>query len=499
MIHIKQSHDCDVLIVGAGPAGAVAASYIANAGFTVWLLDKDQFPRDKVCGDFIGPVGLVELMRIGVSRDVLYQQSNKIDYASAYLNGRELVSAAIPAIPNLPPFGRVIPRKQLDQWIVDAARKAGSKMLQGYRINAIRHEKDSVVVAAVRDKKKSRIRARLLIGADGSNSVVARTLRGYAPPDHDRIVAVRAYYGGVSGPDNRCDLYFSSDSFPGYCWLFPTGEATANVGVGVASKTLPQGKRALKSLLQQLVDKDSALGQRLHDARVLGKVAGWPLTTYDHRQPIVWDRVMLSGDAAGLINPLNGEGIQYALLSGRWSAYYAIQGLTHDSLSAKQLTAYTQTVERELRYDMAISNLIVQLIRNRHLAPVWLRTLEIIGTAAREQPGYAEIAGGVLAGLIPANNLLGYQIIGGTIKQAALSVGGEVFYRSIRNPADSMRLGIDAGKAGAAMVVNSLRNPVETVKWGIGVTANAAELANQYYRDVTGRQIFGGHSLTGDY
>jgi geranylgeranyl reductase family protein len=487
MIAIRQPNDCDVLIIGAGPAGAVAAYYLAHAGCQVWLVDKHSFPRDKVCGDFVGPVGLVELLHLGITRDVVYQQSNKINQASVYLNGDQLVTAPIPVIPGLPPFGRVIPRLQLDQWIFDAARRAGVHFVENCRFKNVHHHPDAITAVVEQGKQTSRIRARLLIGADGSNSVVARTLRGHTPPDHDRIVAVRAYYENVATPHDCCDLYFSSDSFPGYCWLFPTGEGTANVGVGLASQTVPAGKRALKSLLQQLTEQDKALGQRLRHAKVMGKVAGWPLTTYDHRQRIVWDRVMLTGDAAGLINPLNGEGIQYALLSGRWAAYYAIQGLYHDQLSKQRLHAYAQTVENELRYDMAISNMIVQLIRNRHLTPVWLQALHIIGSAAREQPGYASIAGGVLAGLIPANNLLGYQIIGGTIKQAALSVGGDALYRSITDPAGAMQSGVNVGRAGVRMAFDVLRDPMATAKWGMGVTTQAAELAMQYSRDVAGK------------
>ena len=487
MISIKQSNDYDVLIIGAGPAGAVAAFYLARAGHKVCLVDKQCFPRDKVCGDFVGPVGLVELLRLGITRDVVYQQTNKIGNASLFLDGDELVSAPIPVLSGLPPFGRVIPRMQLDQWTFDAAVNAGAEFLGGYRVKDIQHSNGSVIAVVERGKKTSQLRARLLIGADGSNSIVARKLRGHTPPDRDRIVAVRAYYENVTGPHHRCDLYFTGDSFPGYCWLFPTGEGTANVGVGVASQTIPEGKRALKYLLQQLVEEDKALSQRLRRARLVTKVAGWPLTTYDHRLPIVWDRVMLTGDAAGLINPLNGEGIQYALLSGRWAAYYAIHGLYHDQLSKQHLLPYARTVEHELRYDMAISNMIVQLIRNRTLTPVLLRALHIIGTAAREQPGYAAIAGGVLAGLIPASNLLGYQIIGGTIKQAALSVGGEALSHSIKDPMGSMQFGVNAGKSGIRMGVEAMRNPVGTAKWGMGVTANATELAKQYYKDMAGK------------
>lgn len=498
MISIKQSNDCDVLIIGAGPAGAVTAFYLAQAGYKVCLVDKQSFPRDKICGDFVGPVGLVELLRLGITRDVIYQQTNKIGGASLYLDGHELVSALIPVLSDLPPFGRVIPRIQLDQWIFNAACDAGANFLGGYRVKDIQQHNESIVAVVERGKKTLRLRARLLVGADGSNSIVARSLRGHAPPDHDRIVAVRAYYENVAGPHNRCDLYFSGNSFPGYCWLFPTGGGTANVGVGIASQTIPEGKHALKSLLQQLVEEDKALSRRLRRAKLVTKVAGWPLTTYDHRLPIVWDRVMLTGDAAGLINPLNGEGIQYALLSGRWAAYYAIQGLYHDQLSKQYLFPYARTVEHELRYDMAISNMIVQLIRNRTLTPIWLRALHIIGNAAREQPDYASIAGGVLAGLIPASNLLGYQIIGGTIKQAALSLGGEALSRPIADPLGAIQFGIGASTFGVRMAVAAIRNPADSVKWGLGVTANAAELAKQYYKDVTGKILSrGGYTHRG--
>ena len=194
MINIKQFYDCDALILGAGPAGAVAAFYLARAGYKVWLVDKQSFPRDKVCGDFVGPVGLLELSRLGITRETMFQQTNTIGSASLFLNGNELVSASIPALPGLPPYGRVIPRKLLDQWIFDAARNMGANVREGYRVTDIHQQDDAVVAVVEREKRVTQIRARVLIGADGSNSIVARKLRGYTPPDRDRIVAVRAYY-----------------------------------------------------------------------------------------------------------------------------------------------------------------------------------------------------------------------------------------------------------------------------------------------------------------
>lgn len=487
MARIRQSTDCDVLVAGAGPAGAVAACHLASAGCRVWLLDKERFPRDKVCGDFVGPVGLVELLRLGVSRLPEYQQTNRIATASCHLDGENLVTAPIPPLPDLPPFGRVIPRKQLDQWTVDAAQAAGATILEECRVRNVQPGDDAVLVETEHGRRTVRLRARLLIGADGSNSIVARTLRGHAPADHNRIVAVRGYYENVAGPADRADLFFSAESFPGYCWLFPTGAGTANVGVGVASLTLPDAKFALKPLLQRLIDSDPALGERLRDARITTRVSGWPLTTYDHRLPLVWDRVMLVGDAAGLINSLNGEGIQYALLSGRWAATHALGSLARDALRQAELLPYARTVEHELRYDMAMSNLIVQLIRNRRLNPVWLRALRIIGTAARTQPGYAAIAGGVLAGLVPASHLLGREIIIGSIRQAAVSLGGTALARSLADPAGLLRESAGAGKAGARIALDSLRDPRSSLQWGWGVVASATELVTRISQDLSRR------------
>src|SRR5262250_2222913 len=127
----------------------------------------------------------------------------------------------------------------------------------------------------------------------------------------------------------------------------------------------------------------------LERARMDGKVLGCPLTTYNPRLPLVGDRIMLLGDAAGLINPLNGEGIQYALHSARWAADVAADRLSSGRLDAASLAGYEQRVQHSLRQDMAFSRLIVQLIRNRTLNPVWLRTLRTIASRARTDPDYA--------------------------------------------------------------------------------------------------------------
>lgn len=469
----------DVVVAGGGPAGASSAARLASAGLRVLVLDQRSFPRDKVCGDFVGPAALVELAALGVTNRTDYVSSNVIRQAALFLDGRELIHRRMPEVGHLPAYGRCIPRMQLDHWLLDAARTAGAGIMEGVRVQGFDVQTDCVTVFAERRHEKVQLRARLLIGADGSSSVVSRTLRGASPSDENRIIAVRAYYDGVSGSEDRCDLYFSAESFPGYYWLFPTAATTANVGVGMVLETLPPTADHLRDLLAGLVASDSALAERLAGARLRGKVVGWPLTTYDARLALVADRVMLTGDAAGFINPLNGEGIQYALTSGRWAAECAVDALGDDDLSSARLEAYASRATRELRYDMALAGLIVQLIRNRHLTPVWLEALKVISARARIDEEYAQTTGGILAGLTPARDALSARILGRTIDQAVYSAVLGTAWAALKGPSHLARTGANMLQSGVSIAATLLSNPAALADWIAGIARQGGELALQ--------------------
>lgn len=302
------------------------------------------------------------------------------------------------------------------------------------------------------------------------------------PPDASRIIAVRAYYTGDAGPEDQSDLYFASESFPGYYWLFPTGKGEANVGVGMVLETWPPTQDHLRDLMLRLVASDEALHRRLHAATINGKIVGWPLSTYDPSLSLVGDRVLLAGDAAGFINPLNGEGIQYALLSGRWAAEQAAVSLTHDSLDAVDLQPYATRVDRELRYDMAFAGLIVECIRNRHLNTLWLQLLRVIAARARVDHRYADICGAVLAGLIPSHRALTPHIIGRTIDQAIYSGLLATGWTLLQGPKEILaqtRTGTELVRQAAAAFA---RDPVGLLKWLGGVALQGGELAAEVAR-----------------
>jgi menaquinone-9 beta-reductase len=473
--------DADAVVVGGGPAGSAAAALLAARGFSAILVDRASFPRDKVCGDFVGPAALAELADLGVAAGEDFGATNKLSDLALHVDGRKLAGGLLPQVPGLPPCGRVIPRLQLDAWVLQAARRAGATVLGGRRVAGIERAPDAVTVRGLSSAGPWELRARLLFGADGSNSTVARALRGAPPPRRDRILAVRAYFEDVTGPAGQGDLYFCGDSFPGYHWLFPAGGARANVGVGMVQATYPRGRANLRELLLRLIAEDAALRQRLEGARMRGGVLGSPLTTYDPRLPLVGDRVMLLGDAAGLINPLNGEGIQYALQSARWAVDVAADRLRSGELDAAALAAYERRVHESLRQDMALSRLIVQLIRNRALNPVWLQALRIIAARAATDPDYAYRVGCVLTGLSPAISTLGAGVVAKTVEQALLTAWQRGSWRRAERRRGGLP-GPPAGRAGDAVSVREAVGAGELVEWAAGAGRALAELITELAR-----------------
>ena len=456
-------HDCDAVVVGGGPAGAAAAARLARRGFHVILVDRASFPRDKVCGDFVGPSALAELADLGVAQAEAFQQTTTMADLALHINSGQPAVMSVPQVGSLPSYGRVIPRLQLDAWILDAARQAGATILEGHKVTAVEQATDAVTVRGDGAAGPWQLRTRLLLGADGSNSVVARTLRGGAPPHADRILAVRAYFDGVGGPAGQGDICLASDGFPGYLWLFPAGGGSANVGVGMVVSTYPRSSRNLREMLLRLIAEDSSVRDRLAAAQMRGKVLGHPLTTYNPRFRLTGDRVMLLGDAAGLINPLNGEGIQYALHSARWAAGVAADCLACDRLDAASLGLYQGRVQENLRLDMALSRLIVQLFRNRNLNHVWLRALGSITSRARSDPAYAYRVGCVLSGLDPA------------VTVGAGAAAG-IFGHAIASPSASAPWRLRRRQARSAMTRQ------ESLEWAAGTGRALAEFTSQLTR-----------------
>lgn len=409
---MKAKIKTDVAVIGGGPAGSAVAARLADEGLKVALIDRQTFPRDKVCGDYVSQLALAELDEMGVKD---FKDINLIRRGAIFVDGDQIAEHRLPASPGVADYGAVIPRKKLDEQIWQKAIRNGARDLsnhafQRYEINGNRvdvHLKGSV----------QRIRARVVVGADGSASRVARQLDRTSLKRFHRVVAIRAYYENVAGPMDRCDVHYSHTAFPGYCWLFPSGHGCANVGLGMLSETTPSHEEKLSGLLEQAVEQDSGLRERLANSTLVAKFTGAPLATFDPKRPLVGERVLLVGDAAGLINPLNGEGIQYALESARWAAETLRDCSESGEFHAAALAGYEKRVQQEMGFDMAVASLFIDAIRNRTLGPIWLEMMSQFGSRASSDPQYADIAAGILSGLIPARHALDGRMFVGSFRQ----------------------------------------------------------------------------------
>ncbi|MCW3105736.1 MAG: putative electron transfer oxidoreductase [Segetibacter sp.] len=402
----KTQYDADVLIVGGGPSGSICAYYLAKAGKKVILIDAEVFPRDKICGDFVSPVGLNELMAIGIGELDDFEKTNIITAATVYLDGVPLITKTLPQIKGLPNYGRVIPRIILDNWILEAARAQGAQVITPCRLINYSVKEDCVHIDCNHGGIERKIIAKMIIGADGSNSKVARIMHGKKTAPENKIVAVRAYFENINCVPQQAELFFSSKSFPGYYWFFPTSATTANVGIGMMLENFPKEDINLNKMLGDMIKNDPSFKAIVGNGKAIDKIVGFPLSIYNPKAPLIADRILLTGDAAGLVNSINGEGMQYAMQSGRWAAESVIECLSANDLSSKSLRIFETKIRSKIGYDMSISNIVMQFIRNRNLNPLWLKLLSIMIAQARKDEKYANIAGGILAGMIPTNTAI---------------------------------------------------------------------------------------------
>lgn len=473
--HAEPKLDCDVIVAGAGIAGAAAAYYMAKAGLKVTVLEQRHFPSGKQFGYLLSPPVLRELQKIGVTDAPAFQNSNIVDCAATYLSGKELAAGTFPAVEDLPRYARVIPRKALEDLLVEAARSAGAAVLEGYCFVNYAVHKDWVTVVAVEKKEIKTLRTQLLVGADGSNSAVARILKGAPWSKVERAHGVRAYFEGVTGSQREVNLYYGDDSFPGYSWLFPAAKGEANVGVGVVLGCSPEAEDP-EVLLKKLLENDPAMQIRLKNARLIGAET-CEINLHDQQMPLVGDRVMLIGLAAGLVNPYNGEGIQMGLLSAKWAAEKAVNCMQNHNFSSQILSQYMKRLDYEFGYGFKVSAFMLQMLRNRSLNQAWLQWVELMGQKSRTDPQYHRILAGILSSMIFPNEEASARALTGTLQEAALSVGVTAFSDMMQNPAQTQQSTENLRQTGEVVAQYAAQNPIDALRWGMEAASKMTEIA----------------------
>jgi geranylgeranyl reductase family protein len=324
----------DVIVVGAGPAGSSAAFWCAQAGLEVVVLEKAAFPREKVCGDGLTPRGVKALDDMGIDTS---PAAGWVRHKGLRVQGGgEVVEVDWPTLSRWPGYSLVRRRSELDALLADHAAAAGARVHTGVTVTEPLLD-DAGRVVGVRaesgpDKEPVVWRAPLVISAEGLSGRVAKSLGLVRREDRPLGVAVRRYVRTPHTHDAYLDISFdltahgpSRDSMPGYGWVFGMGDGTANVGFGLLDTRRATGvdhRAVLREWLATFPAEDQ-LGEEFAVTPLRG--AGLPMAL--HRQPAYTRGLLLTGDAAGTVNPFNGEGISYAMETGRMAAETAAAAL----------------------------------------------------------------------------------------------------------------------------------------------------------------------------
>lgn len=472
MISIKQIHkyNCDVLIVGGGPAGSGLAYHLAKNNIKVMVAEAQTFPRDKICGDGVSPIALAELDAMGISNWKEFSKANEISKVGLFIkNDSVFINLSKPD--NLPYHARIIPRIELDNWVYNTAKKAGAAYLEDTRLINYTITNEAAFATLKQSNQTIKIKAKIIVGADGSSSTVARLMHGAKNSDEFQLLGLRAYYENIQGPTDRVDIYFTGESFPGIYWLFPKGESGANIGMAMVSDTLPYKASKVRSMLATHINDNNFIKERIGDGKIEGNIDGWMLKFFNPNSCIHGNRILLVGDAAGLINPLSGDGIQYALLSARWAAETLINCIQQNDFTLKATAHFRKRVDKELGYDFALSNLLVQFARNKTLSALWMQILEVMIARCKEDKAYADTVAGIFEGTYPSYKALNAKFIINSILQAAKQVGGKAAVDAISNPINLFQTGLQFSQTALQVLEDFGKDPSLHGKWLLN-TAN---------------------------
>ena len=345
----------DVIIVGAGPAGSVAATLLARAGSRVRLIDRAAFPRDKLCGDTVNPGTLAVLSRLGMA-DAIGAKGLPIAGMLVTGDGVEIEGLYPDGL-----VGRALMRRDLDWGLVETAIAAGAQFEPGTSVRGVRIDASSVsipavsgVVVAVNGADRE-IRAPVVIAADGRRSTIAFGLGLARHPSRPRRWAVGAYFENVSGPSRDVPLGEMHIRRGRYIGVAPLPGGVTNVCLVRPSQPADNALRDPESLLRSELACDPMLADRFARARLVARPAVLgPLAVDPAGQPM--RGLLLAGDAAGFVDPMTGDGLRFAVCGGEMAAEAACRALQHgwENVQAGLILARQREFAAKWRFNRAL-------------------------------------------------------------------------------------------------------------------------------------------------
>ncbi len=383
---VDGDHVHDVLIVGGGPSGSSCAYWLAEAGWDVVLVEKKVFPREKTCGDGLTPRAVRQIADMGIEGAL----AGAHRYSGLRAHGfGQVLNLPWPEHPSFPSYGYVVTRHDLDALVNERAAKAGAVVHQG--TEALEPILDdtagrplgaglpSCVGAVVKDKatgERRELRARYVVVADGANSRFGRALGTSRDRSQPMGMALRGYYTspGHDQPfiESHLDIRDGEGNVvPGYGWIFPVGDGRVNVGVGLLS-TDRRWKGVNTGTLMEHFVKGAPEEWGLSPEACLGPPTGGKLPMGLSVGPRLGATTLVVGDAAGTINPFNGEGISYGYETGRLAAASLGEALSGEGFAA--LLRYEERLEEAYSLYYRVARAFIRVISRPELMKLCVAT-----------------------------------------------------------------------------------------------------------------------------
>jgi geranylgeranyl reductase family protein len=368
-VPVVPERDADVIVVGAGPGGSAAAYHLAHHGARVLLLEKSQFPREKVCGDGLTPRAVVQLIRMGIDLDAPGWLRNR---GLRAIGGGVRLELPWPELSSYPGYGLTRTRHDFDHILVRRAVAAGADLRTGYQVTGpvVDEATGRVVgVTATVDGDQRRFHAPITIAADGVSGRLPVALGLTQRDDRPIGVAVRRYYRSPARHDDDyleswLELYSNGRLLPGYGWIFGLGDGRVNVGLGVLNSSGSFRRTNYRQLLVDWLGGTPADWGLADEANADGATKGAALPMGFNRVPHYTRGVMLVGDTGGMVNPFNGEGIAYAMEAGELAAEVAAQALARPGAASAEraLLQYPQLLRNRYGGYFRLGATFVKLI-----------------------------------------------------------------------------------------------------------------------------------------
>ena len=370
----KPENDADVIVVGAGPGGSATAAHLARAGVKTLLLEKTEFPREKVCGDGLTPRAVKELLALDIDLTTQGWIKNK---GLRIIGGGHRLELPWPELSVFPDYGLVRTRADLDQILAQKAVAVGADLRESTSATGPVMEQDRIVGVTTKNAagEERTYRAPIVVAADGNSSRLSLSMGLTKRDDRPLGVAFRTYFRSPRHEDDWLEswleLWDQDRLLPGYGWVFGVGDGTSNVGLGILNSSPAFANVDYRALLMRWADSMPKEWGYVPEEMV-GPIRGAALPMGFNRTPHFHQGMLLVGDAGGMVNPFNGEGIAYAMESGRIAAETIAEALAsgRDQARDLRLATYPTRLKSEWGGYYTLGRVFVKLIGNDRVMKV---------------------------------------------------------------------------------------------------------------------------------